>query len=283
MEQPQLERNPGNETPSYADAVRKGQKLIDMMQAEDHTAGQMFDPPRVSAESQFLEQQCLRDWGYTRSYTSWISYAPSSFDAFFEALGMNPSESATEILDRHNRLSSIHGAMASATDAEFKNVMDYENGLLIAWANHSPDYLVGSSGGAVPELKHWSDMAYLQWCDPKVSRCENSELKYVLRHEIQNKGTLAIMRRIEDEYRRVNGMEDGWKPVWPGITLEADSAESKALLGTPNGHGVAWLLIQHKRQLGHMAVGKITVFLCDPTEPGCRSSSLLFHLNKIQS
>jgi hypothetical protein len=253
-----------------------------MMRAEDHAAGQMFDPPRVSAESQFLEQQSIRDWGYTRSYEPKIIYAPSYFDKIFETLDMNLSCPVTEILDRHNRSFSIHGAMASATDAEFRNSVDHENELLVAWANHGPDYLVENSGRAVPELKHWSDMAYLQWCDPDVSHGENGELKYVLRHEIQNKGTLAIMRRIEDDYRRANGIEDGWKPMWPGITLEADSEESKALLGTPDGHGVAWLLIQHKRQLGHMAVGKITLYLCDSAEPGSHSSNLLFHLNKIK-
>jgi hypothetical protein len=47
---------------------------------------------------------------------------------------------------------------------------------------------------------------------------------------------------------------------WPGLSYEASSDEGQALLRSPNGLGVAMLLIQHKKQLGHKTVEKIMVF-----------------------
>jgi hypothetical protein len=47
---------------------------------------------------------------------------------------------------------------------------------------------------------------------------------------------------------------------YPGETFDMDSEQGKAILGTPNGAGVAWLLIQRKRELGHATVKDVTVF-----------------------
>jgi len=39
-----------------------------------------------------------------------------------------------------------------------------------------------------------------------------------------------------------------------------DNAEALALLGTPNGTGVAWLLSQYQKELGHKVVKNVTLF-----------------------
>ena len=63
--------------------------------------------------------------------------------------------------------------------------------------------------------------------------------------------------------------------MWPGLTFSIESDEGLALLGTPNGRGVAWLLKQHEELSGKRA-SKVTVW-CDvekvPLKP-----SMLFHL-----
>lgn len=47
------------------------------------------------------------------------------------------------------------------------------------------------------------------------------------------------------------------------MVLDIDDPRAKAVLGTPNGNGVAWLLGQHKKQLGVKYVDQINIFGCD--------------------
>lgn len=47
---------------------------------------------------------------------------------------------------------------------------------------------------------------------------------------------------------------------WPGRKFSVNTAQGQALLGSPNGGGVAWLLAQHKAALGNRAVTDVTVF-----------------------
>ena len=47
---------------------------------------------------------------------------------------------------------------------------------------------------------------------------------------------------------------------WPGTTYEAGTEAFNALLGTPNGFGIPYMLAQHQKQLGHKTVDKITIF-----------------------
>jgi hypothetical protein len=90
--------------------------------------------------------------------------------------------------------------------------------------------MVADSGKAVPELKHWSDVAYLQWTDPIATAAPGSgELRYVLRNAIENGDTLNVIDKIMDEYRRVNKKDkkdengEKWEPEWPGIEFGTSS------------------------------------------------------------
>jgi hypothetical protein len=47
---------------------------------------------------------------------------------------------------------------------------------------------------------------------------------------------------------------------WPGVTFSMESEEGKAILGTPNGCGVAFMLIQHGKALGEKRIEKVTLF-----------------------
>jgi len=55
-----------------------------------------------------------------------------------------------------------------------------------------------------------------------------------------------------------------------------DSEEGKAILGTPNGAGTAWLLIQRGRELRHRKIEKVTVFYAENEDDMYRWPSLLF-------
>lgn len=87
---------------------------------------------------------------------------------------------------------------------------------------------------------------------------ENAQLKYVLQHYVINETVLETVKIINEA--NSGKLMHSKNPQWPGIEYKADTAEGQALLGTPNGSGVAYMLIQHRQALGHKKVDKITIF-----------------------
>jgi hypothetical protein len=62
-----------------------------------------------------------------------------------------------------------------------------------------------------------------------------------------------------------------------GRTFRPGSDEYYALLYSPNGRGIGWLLTQHKTQLGLLTVSSITVF---GSEDG--DSALYFRIDPVK-
>jgi len=107
-----------------------------------------------------------------------------------------------------------------------------------------------------------------------------SNFKYVLRQNITNACTLAVIHHILNSPKMANV-----NFLWPGAEFGMDTEEGQALLGTTNGSGIGFLLARHKQQLGiHKSVKQVTLFYpswCDsPYENpyGDRTYSLLFEL-----
>ncbi|KAL8864546.1 MAG: hypothetical protein Q9174_007312, partial [Haloplaca sp. 1 TL-2023] len=116
----------------------------------------------------------------------------------------------------------------------------------------------------VPHLHRWSDMLWYIWRDilarnnptadgpvdrlPDNSRYgpqDPARLRYLAHHDIENLSTKNVMRSIIN--RRTGGDDEA---EWPGYTFDMESDEGLALLGTPNGGGTAWVLMDRYAQLG---------------------------------
>jgi hypothetical protein len=48
--------------------------------------------------------------------------------------------------------------------------------------------------------------------------------------------------------------------LWPGVTFAACSENGAALIGTPHGSGIAWLLENHKVQFGQRTIASVRVW-----------------------
>jgi hypothetical protein len=174
-------------------------------------------------------------------------------------------------------------ALHQVTDTYFHTYFSYKAGLIVADSNLSPFEAAKRNDSEVSscDLQHWSDAVFIQWKSWDFE-LEIRNLRYVLRFTINNDHTLAVINQILDAHRPLGK----GCPSWPGITIDVDSEDGKALLGTPNGSGVAWLLIQHKAnsQVGHKSVKKVTLLwpdFLDDYEATARkevglSASLLF-------
>lgn len=142
------------------------------------------------------------------------------------------------------------------TQAQYRNIYNVEDGVILAVANFSPNYegprLDPPVTSPIVPLKQWSDVAYLQYVD-KASEASvpPSNLKYVFRIQIENEDTISIMTQA---------LEGAPLSPWPGTKVGMSDDRGKALLSTPNGNGVAWLLAQHKAQLGVKIVTDVTMF-----------------------
>jgi hypothetical protein len=77
-----------------------------------------------------------------------------------------------------------------------------------------------------------------------------SELNYVFRIEITNADTIKVIQRI---------LGGAFRP-WPGVSVPMTNEAGLAMLGTPNGRGVAWLLATHKEQFGKKTIESVTVW-----------------------
>ena len=258
-------------------ALLRGAKLRLMMQADDETAGQMLTPPCISAESQFQDVQDLKTSGYfekpnpdTSEELTW-----KRIGLVLDCIGLGSvlsSEFRHSVPIHHEcylaECCSLDHTYHRPAFAHFMQVINSENGTIVAYDNLSPigaDREAGRNGGPLPDLKFWSDVAYLQW---KSRASPTANLKYVLRFHVLNDATYLAVEAINE----VNCTK---KMSWPGITYSAASDEGRTLLGTPNGSSVAYLLIQHKAALGHKTVDKITVF-----REG-RDLMLLFHITDV--
>jgi hypothetical protein len=65
-----------------------------------------------------------------------------------------------------------------------------------------------------------------------------------------------------------------------GLTWNIQTEEEKALLVTPNGSGVGWLLVQHEEQLGWKTIESVTLFWSSEAaiDMDRQFTSLLFRL-----
>jgi hypothetical protein len=172
----------------------------------------------------------------------------------------------------------------------FYSVMNPNIGVLIACFNTTPAGMTDQHETTdpktmiLPKLQHWSDVAFLQWqslSDEGVI----PNLKYIIRSHIQNSDCVGILKsNILPTLRQKLNRKTLWVPTWPGVDFDIDSEEAKALLGTPNGSGITWLLAQHKEELGCKTVEKVTLWYSPSVSRSDKEGipSLLFHLKDVE-
>ena len=114
------------------------------------------------------------------------------------------------------------------------------------------------------ESVFWSDATFAMW--KVVTSLTNSnikDLRYIGQSEIHNLFTTSIIDRAAPRTgsRSVTVFNQGEEPFL-------------ALLGTPNGVGAVYLLMQHKKALGHKTIDRAFVV----RDGGVTDPHLVFHV-----
>ena len=102
---------------------------------------------------------------------------------------------------------------------------------------------------AKADVFNWSSVTFAMWdAITSFTGSDIKSLRYIGSCDIDNASTQSIIRRALD------GTSEQTK------TFTADSKAFFALLGSPNGYGGVYLLMEHKRQLGHKTITQAVVF-----------------------
>ena len=157
-----------------------------------------------------------------------------------------------------------------ATYAEYTNLFNPSEGVIVAANNESPQTVLDNASASgkdssnesldPPPLNHWSDVVYLTYKHECESAGKNvRDLRYIMHARSSNKLTRAALLNLLDLGQGETGRS---YPTWPHRKVfTAASREGSVLLATPNGIGVAFMLIGHKRELGHKRVKSVTVYV----------------------
>lgn len=254
-----------------AKAARKGDFLYRAMRANNQEAGALFNPPRSTAQADPEVADCDDPWD---EYEVWPS-CDNEETAFLQSMtnfGLD-----VEWENEGGHLRSSHWVLHENEEVQWRTALDPANGIIAALNSVSPRSELGE-GAALPLISNWSDAAFTQW-RAECSHYEAetglpaSELSNVFQHWIINDDTQALMTEVVQN-KCSDLLDESAR-----ITVAADSPEGRLLLASPNGAGVAYLLIQHKDQLGHKVVDRISIYPI--RNDGDLAFGLLFHIKDV--
>jgi len=252
----------------YKTAMVKGKKMFQVMHGESAvTRSPCFAPEEVRA------------MGYKRTIR-----LPSVSDLSqkLNSLGDQGSNSHfINVTDDYTK-DVITGETLVMSDVRFMSDINVGAGILVAICNYSPAYkakrLNSPAAAMLPTLKHWSDIAFHQWAHSQRTQEGIRNLKFIIRANIMNEDTLAVINSILDAPLR-----QSQACMRLGLYLDMNSDHAIALLGTAHGAGVSWLLAQHRDQLGHKVIAGITIFYSDEPLGRDRALNLLFGLREANA
>jgi hypothetical protein len=185
---------------------------------------------------------------YQKTINPKLKAPPPDSVVYFKRLGLN---TANEL---------VRGRIAyQGTDKreDYNNWYRPADGLLVAIRNDSRR----SQGG----LLHWSDAAFSQWSE--VCGGEPHKLCYIIQDRVENKPSEAIIK----EAHRLAGI-----PIEKGMTWTRASHpdEFHAILGSPNGYGVVYMLRDHCAALRKdiLSIDTYEFYYKEATEDGSKGA-----------
>ncbi|KAK4500413.1 hypothetical protein PRZ48_008602 [Zasmidium cellare] len=239
---------------TYTKYLGKGCKLYSMLKQETPA------PP-----TSYLSSQDLRDWGWQtkRDHSDRrVNELIGSFAPALQELGLGVTGADNVDLQVTHEGPISKGGQYKPTQAKYHELYNPMQGAIIAYRNYGPAKYASLDKGwgdaPLPGLKQWSDVVYLSWADITTPE-ERRGLKYVVRSSVQNQDTLDVVERA----LKKSGISSGRAPAWPGYTFKPEGRDLRpfqAVLGTPNASGVAWLLAQHREDLGNKTITAIRVW-----------------------
>ncbi|MCJ1486407.1 hypothetical protein MMC06_006584 [Schaereria dolodes] len=220
--------NPKTPTPAWSAAVTKGHKLYQALQAKLNA--NPTPPDNDTARPIYNENK------YRKEFSSRERTLPSLMIPFLRYVGAPTNADYQE-----NWVIWGDQAKAEAEAEDYRSWFYSQggpSGTIIPFNNYR-------RGGPL----HWSDAVFYQWEKYNAENPERiAELRYIMRHEIENTDTIAIIEHACENVSRQKSLNWRWMP--------SDEA-FYALLATPNGVGVPYMLTDRSIALGKLTIASI--------------------------
>ncbi|KAJ5899320.1 hypothetical protein N7495_004064 [Penicillium taxi] len=239
-------------------ALKKGKELDCAMKATKDLAAACFSET-TSIKSTFTKFSDFEKWGWQaeeRPLRISNLYETNLASIILDGLGVKDDD-LIYIEIAHDETVIVDGVTYALTGAHYDNMYDVHDGLIIVNDIQSP----GAVNRECPvdhltKLQRWSDVSFLQWQELCRSRQHSvKKLNHVVQTLVTNPITESVLCKALGETENTN-----WEKYKDGLILDSKGDAFTAVLGTPNGSGTAWMLIQHKDQLGLKKVSQITVY-----------------------
>ncbi|KAF7188180.1 hypothetical protein HII31_10465 [Pseudocercospora fuligena] len=233
---------------------------------------------RTRAQSQYTNWNDLASWGWKEVRKTGSNVDLDKFELplkVFHDLKVDPSEKEWKHVSlTHSIPVTKAGKQYDPTEADYDTYINAKDGMILTSSIFSPDgmnvlYAEEDRAENLPELKHWSDVLFLVW----DRYAKGHQLRHIVVVDVQNPRT---KQRVE----AVTGKKTA-PPLWPGVDFSLPTDKAKALLDTPVAKGIAFLLSQHKQQLGVRTVKLIRPFSYIRREAAIRN--LYFQVGPVSS
>ncbi|KAL8680957.1 MAG: hypothetical protein Q9186_002857 [Xanthomendoza sp. 1 TL-2023] len=214
----------------------KGEKLLEMIQDDKRP----MNLPRD-----------LGDWSFSTPLKQDNEHGVNGFpQPVLDQLGydkLQAGDHVTKIASQSTEF-KIEKKTYAPTHAFYRNehIIREDMHVIIATQMLSPRNLVGKDN-PVPHLGRWSDWTWAVWetvC--KDYKKSPSDLRYILHDHITTPKTRMVMHSITG-IPTVENID--LRLDWPGLVFTMEQDEGLALLATPHGQGVAYLIRDHSDQM----------------------------------
>ncbi|KAL8781326.1 MAG: hypothetical protein Q9203_001241 [Teloschistes exilis] len=146
---------------------------------------------------------------------------------------------------------------ASGTIIAAENISPLQNLITYFRDSSQPPATAEQMRDLLPPLNRWSDIVWFVWAQKSGGDDRAGGLRYIFRDNIINNDTKGVIDQV------FHIPSYSFDLPWPGKTFDiASEDDGKALLGTPHGAGIAWMMADHRDVLGPRGL-KVTCFTGD--------------------
>ncbi|TDZ40358.1 hypothetical protein C8035_v004053 [Colletotrichum spinosum] len=250
----------------YDGRIEKGRWLKGLFPLTNEQAQDYNGDNSIASPFRWPEE--LDDWGWTTYRQRWPYSAAEKWPQYKDSLDEAFADSAFPV-DKtkgiayhtsHNRRFRFGiGPFGDPTGGHYTNVVNPPSGAVIFDSNFSPKASKAQSEthqGDVPDLDTLSDVSYFQWlrgCD--VAGVDSKNVKLIFRAHITYQPSFDIIVEAlrKSGHKKVPGCADR-------VTLQMNTDEGLAILGSTHGASTAWFLLQHKVRLGLKDLKEVTIW-----------------------
>lgn len=284
--QPRIVRRANwDSTPMATDEVwcraqAKGAQMYAAFWKSDLAAGRSYNPPRQSANSIFrsdnMNNMMYSTWGWSdgdnlsndanfdRHYgDGWLTAMRERgigiepwkdvWSYYYQHGARNARDEQGQPFPLNEQTYMAYGKRYQVTGARAKFGVQDKAGAIMVNIAVSPAsafrqlYGRDARPDELPQLRSLSDLLWAGWIrgsNPHVGNPNPANLNYMFMMWVINEETLSIMKRAlkakgKDKYS-----------VWPGDDFSTREPEGQALLGSPNGKPMGYLVNQRKQDMG---------------------------------